>query len=299
MMFHKLKDTCVSAFKQGLTVNQIKWIALIFMTIDHLGAYGFPIPVFGKYFEFLRVLGRIAAPLFLFVVTESVKYTRNKWKFVLRLYLGAVAVGLFVTVTNFLFDDSIGRFTQSNILFTYFYIALYIVLIEQIIDGMKMKEWKRGILAAFGVGATYIPHMLFVVFNDFPFERFQLPFETVWTLRDLFQSFIQSPFGVEYTILFVVMGVAMYFTGSKYWKAIVLLIVSALCYFGGKYGAHNLPYIGKALGYPQYFMVMAIPFILLYNGQKGRGSKYFFYVYYPLHRYVISVVVFIYSVLTR
>ena len=136
-MIKQIMNVCVSGYKKGLTVNQIKWIALIFMTIDHLGAYGFPIPIFDKYFELLRILGRIAAPLFLFVVTESVKHTRNKWKFVLRLYLGAVAVGLFVTVTNFLFDDSIGRFTQSNILFTYFYIALYIVLIEQIIDGVK------------------------------------------------------------------------------------------------------------------------------------------------------------------
>ena len=296
-MTKQIKDICVSGYKKGLTVNQIKWIALIFMTIDHLGAYGFPIPIFDKYFELLRILGRIAAPLFLFGVTESVKHTRNKWKFVLRLYLGAVAVGLFVTVTNYLFDDSIGRFTQSNILFTYFYVALYIVLIEQLIESVKTKEWKRGIIGVFGMIATSIPHILFVLFYNFPFDRFELPFETVWALRDLFQSFIQSPLGVEYTILFVVMGVVMYFVGNKLWKAAVLLIVSALCYFGGNLGAHNLPIIGKVLGYPQYYMAMAVPFILLYNGQKGRGSKYFFYVYYPLHRYVISIIVYIYSLL--
>jgi len=145
--------------------------------------------------------------------------------------------------------------------------------------------------------ATYIPHILFVIFDNFPFDRFQLSFETVWTLRDLFQSFIQSPLGVEYTILFVVMGVVMYYVGNKFWKAVVLLVVSALCYFGGNLGAHNLPIIGKVLGYPQYYMAMAVPFILLYNGQKGSGSKYFFYIYYPLHRYVISVVVYVYALL--
>ena len=31
---------------RGLTINQIKWIALILMAVDHLAAYGFEIPVF-------------------------------------------------------------------------------------------------------------------------------------------------------------------------------------------------------------------------------------------------------------
>ena len=30
--------------KKGLTAAQIKWIALILMTVDHLGAFGFEIP---------------------------------------------------------------------------------------------------------------------------------------------------------------------------------------------------------------------------------------------------------------
>ena len=37
-------------------------------------------------------------------------------------------------------------------------------------------------------------------------------------------------------------------------------------------------------------MALALPFMLLYNGQRGRGPKWFFYIYYPAHRYVISVV---------
>ena len=110
--------------KRGLNAHQLKIIALIFMTIDHLGAYGFEIPIFDTYNTQLRLLGRIAMPLFLFVLTESIRYTRNRKKFLLRLYLGAVFSGLFVTVTNFLFHDSIGMFINSNIFFTYFYIAL-------------------------------------------------------------------------------------------------------------------------------------------------------------------------------
>ena len=77
------------------------------MTIDHLAAYGFEIPVFGAHFDTLRIIGRIAAPLFFFALTESVKHTRSKVRLILRLYLGAVGTGLFVAVTNLLFHDSI------------------------------------------------------------------------------------------------------------------------------------------------------------------------------------------------
>lgn len=63
---------------------------MIAMTIDHLAAYGFEIPVFGAHFDTLRIIGRIAAPLFFFALTESVKHTRSKVRLILRLYLGAV-----------------------------------------------------------------------------------------------------------------------------------------------------------------------------------------------------------------
>jgi hypothetical protein len=36
-------------------------------------------------------------------------------------------------------------------------------------------------------------------------------------------------------------------------------------------------------GDPQWMMIFALPFILMYNGEKGRGLKYLFYVFYPVH----------------
>ncbi len=281
---------------RGLSISQMKWIALIFMTIDHLAAYGFEIPVFGAHFDTLRIIGRIAAPLFFFALTESVKHTRNRKKFLLRLYLGAVGTGLFVAVTNLLFHDSIGRFSQSNILCDYIYTALYIILIEQIIGGIKEKQWKRSLLAIAGILATGIPHLMVWLIYEFPYAKYGLSPETVWTIRDFAGSFVLSPLAAEYTILFVVMGILMYFAGNKYGKAAVLVLFSCLCYFGS-----NIEFlrnsVGAVLGYPQYYMIFAVPFILLYNGEKGRGSKYFFYVYYPVHRYVISVLAWIYRLI--
>ena len=37
-------------------------------------------------------------------------------------------------------------------------------------------------------------------------------------------------------------------------------------------------------------MILALPFMLLYNGEKGKAHKSLFYVYYPLHRNLLSFV---------
>jgi len=282
---------------RGLDSWQIKVIAVVFMTIDHLGAYGFEIPIFETYNTELRLLGRIAMPLFMFVLTEGLRYTRSRRKYLLRLYLGAVFSGLFVTITNFLFHDSIGMFINSNIFFTYFYIALYVFLIEQIMDGFHEKSGKRIALGALGIAATCIPHILLVMLDRINIMDYGASLYVAFAFQDFVTSLIASPIHVEYTILFVLMGVVMYFAKDKYKKAAVLFAFSIFCYLGGKIQAIHTSSLGFVVGFPQYYMILAVPFILLYNGEKGKGSKFFFYAYYPLHRYAISIAVYLYQLL--
>ncbi|MBR4291550.1 MAG: hypothetical protein IKT52_13075 [Oscillospiraceae bacterium] len=284
--------------RRGLDAWQLKMIAVVFMTIDHLGAYGFEIPIFETYNTKLRLLGRIAMPLFLFALTESIRYTRNRKKFLLRLYLGAVGSGLFVTVTNFLFHDSIGSFINSNIFFTYFYVALYVILIEEIIRGIQEKAGKRIALGILGIAATCIPHILLVLLVKVNIMDYGASLYTAIAFQDLVCSFLESPIHVEYTILFVLMGIMMYFAKDKVKKAAVLFLFSVFCYVGGKVQAISTSSLCFVVGFPQYYMILAVPFLLLYNGEKGRGNKYFFYFYYPLHRYAISIAVYIYQLLT-
>ncbi len=87
----------------------------------------------------------------------------------------------------------------------------------------------------------------------------------------------------------------MYFIGNKFGKAIIIVLFSIVCYVGGKTSLLSMFSIQTVLGHPQYYMILAVPVVLLYNGEKGKSYKYFFYLYYPLHRYVISIVVYVYK----
>lgn len=55
----------------GLTGNQLKIIALILMTIDHVGAYLLP------QYTVLRLVGRLSMPIFAWAIAEGCYYTKT------------------------------------------------------------------------------------------------------------------------------------------------------------------------------------------------------------------------------
>ncbi|MGM9589206.1 MAG: TraX family protein [Faecousia sp.] len=79
-----------------LTGNALKILAAIFMTIDHIGVLLFPGVVW------LRVLGRLALPIFAFMIAEGCKYTRNR-----RKYFGMVfGLGVVCQTVYYVVDGS-------------------------------------------------------------------------------------------------------------------------------------------------------------------------------------------------
>lgn len=69
--------------KRGISQETLKLIACVTMLLDHIGATLVPGWT-------LRIIGRIAFPIYCFLLVEGVHYTRNPKKYALRLAIGAV-----------------------------------------------------------------------------------------------------------------------------------------------------------------------------------------------------------------
>ena len=69
--------------KQGLSQEGLKLIACVTMLIDHIGAAFVP-------WMWLRMVGRIAFPIYCFLLAEGAFYTRNPRRYGARLAVGAL-----------------------------------------------------------------------------------------------------------------------------------------------------------------------------------------------------------------
>ena len=63
----------------GLTGNQLKLIALVTMTIDHVGLLLLPGLVV------LRIIGRLSMPLYAYMIAQGCRYTHDRRRYFLRL----------------------------------------------------------------------------------------------------------------------------------------------------------------------------------------------------------------------
>lgn len=63
-----------SIIKRGINGFQLKIIGLLFMTLDHIVKYTIMVPMGNHIFS---IIGRIAAPIFLYLITESAQHTET------------------------------------------------------------------------------------------------------------------------------------------------------------------------------------------------------------------------------
>lgn len=109
--------------RHTLSQEQLKLIACISMLIDHIGAVFFP------KMTLLRVIGRLAFPIYCFLLVEGLHYTHNVRHYLLRLAACAV-------ISEIPYDAALkGGFPcyeANNVMITLLLGALALVTMEQI-----------------------------------------------------------------------------------------------------------------------------------------------------------------------
>ena len=182
--------------KSGLTGNQLKIIAMIAMTCDHVGLQLLP------QFGLLRIIGRLALPIYAYMIAEGCRHTHDRKKYLLRM----AGLALMCQIVYFVAMDSL----YQCILVTF---SLSICLIYAIDNAQKRRDIPSKLLALGALAAAgFLCFALPLVLNS-------------------------TDFAIDYGIMGVLLPVLVYFgnDGQKYLMAGLILL--GLSYGGNQWWA--------------------------------------------------------------
>ena len=115
----------------------------------------------------------------------------------------------------------------------------------------------------------------------------------VFLARNLIDSFLPTLISVDYGWGMILLGVMLYFAKTKrrqcgVFAAFCLVCMAAAAARGFYYPIQDFSSFTMTFFNPsQCRMALALPLMLRYNGEKGRGMKWLFYIFYPLHTFVL------------
>ena len=244
-----------------LNSNALKFIAIFAMTLDHIAWAVFPgyptdaLPVI------LHIIGRITCPIMCFFIAEGFYYTKDIKKYTARLFVFAV-------ISHF----------------------AYIFASNSFVD------WK-----------SFIPFYYGDILN-----QTSVMWPLAWGLVMLRIEKSQKIKNVWLKMLLVLLICIVSFPSD--WSCIASLCVLAIgsnrdnfkkqmIWMTGFVAIYSIVYLFSfdlVYGVIQMGVVLSVPLLMMYNGKRGKNPKvnkimkWFFYVYYPLHLFIIGVIKFVF-----
>ena len=261
----------------SLSGFQLKYIALITMVFDHIHYF---FDYTGKIPIWFAMIGRLAAPLFLFSVIEGFIHTRNRKKYFLKIYALAILMGLIqFGFYNFLYPlvRPDGFFPKNMMLSSF---AILLVALQGI-AWIQEKKYLKGIpTLLFPLMLPWLMLLLYLSGQDKP----------------TFTLFINL---LNYTVLpthtsisdggtwLLLTGIAMYLCHKNLKKEVLAFVSVSLVWVLMAIVLSRPSFHDLMFRYIEWMEIFAAPLMLCYNGQRGKGSKYLFYVFYPTHIYLL------------
>lgn len=257
-----------------MSINLIKIVALLCMVIDHIGEFIPQVPVWFRY------IGRLAVPLFFYCSAWGFYYTSNRKKYLCRLYF----LGIIMAIGNSILYIFVGhgKFINNNIFATILWGCIIVLLLENA-NNWRKRVQVLGLLTIQQVVSFFLC-ALFAEFLCIPkcIDTYMLYYD--------YGALFGSMIFLEGGILFVFFFVMVYFLKEK------LLCLSSfmLCFsVFVVWLVRRIYYMRGAVSYLfpfdkfQWMMLFSIPVFFLYNGKKGKNMKWFYYVFYPLHIWLL------------
>ena len=283
----------------------LKTIALLTMTIDHVGymLQGYGIYPIGYIF---RIIGRLALPLFCFMIAEGAIHTKNFNRYALRLGVMASAVSLIIIGSNeipFFRNAGLSMRDEGIIFIDLLLGAVSVYLLRQ-------KKWYIKLLAilplAYGVASFIATELDFCgCYGEVYWMPYFMRGQYGWFSILLIIGFYFAHYLAQTFIKFAssIMQIPYEAYEGSYFErntlnvmsVIVLAFVSMLYYVVCILSPEKYAFW---MGYEdlQLFAILAGVFILLYNGLRGYNKKWFqygSYIYYLLHMLIIGVIFYL------
>ena len=280
----------------------LKVAALLTMTFDHVGLLLETMSPSNintlQLAGVFRGIGRLALPLFVFMIVEGVIHTKNFKAYIFRLGIMAIAISIFFMVMEYssLRVYAHGLLRAGNIFIDLTLVALSIYLLKQ--DKIWMKfltllPLAYSILSFVVCGIEYSNYIDIKWFPSFLTMQYAwysvvlgLGFYASYKLADLYISTTQNLTGMDKSI-WEVNG--RYRLLVNIIATFMLAVISFLYYLTKFIWPAGVFWDADV----QLLAIISGALILLYNGKRGYNAKWFqygSYLYYPLHIIVIIAV---------
>ena len=117
----------------GFNRNQLKYIAVIAMLVDHIGM--FFVPITTPLGLLLRIIGRLTAPIMCFFIAEGYFYTRSKFRYGMRLFIFALISQIPYSFAH----DGVCFTFDFSVIYTFFIGFLVLLSYDKITN--KVLKW--------------------------------------------------------------------------------------------------------------------------------------------------------------
>ena len=248
----------------GISGFVLKMIAVITMLIDHTAATILESALLGELtigcmteqnmqmwtgvYYLMRIIGRMAFPIYCFLLVEGFTYTRNRGKYALRLFL-------FALISEIPFDLAFQKkwwdTSDNNVFFTLLLGLLAIVALDWV-----RKHWKK-------VDASN--SRMYWFFSNLA-KSIVLATITLGTMA-VADLVLHTDYGAGGVAAIVI----MYLLYNNRMLAFGMMVMI-------------LTVVSSSLEIAAMLMLLPLHF---YNGTRGKQVKYAFYAFYPVHLLVL------------
>lgn len=269
----------------GISGAIVKWIAIITMFIDHIGA-----SIFWQYtatnhystdllkiYHVLRYVGRISFPLFIFLLVEGFYYTKNRNKYLLQMLI-------FGIVSEIPFDLAFYRtpfhWQSQNVYFTLCIGLLVIYFLEKIDEKWKTAVGSNLVIKTYIKALTMIAGFAIAYFAKTDYDISGVA--GIIVMYSMRNNVSQLPIfqNVRGSII-----PANHHPKTRGHKSQIKLsqLRTPQMRFADMFAFACTCLILLFSSITEIYGLFGLPVIYAYNGTRGKQMKYFFYLFYPVH----------------